>query len=224
MTEKENGFIIVKELVDRFTEHKVEYKKTDYGETATRREFIDPLFKALGWDIDNKNGLTESYKEVIHEDKIKIGGATKAPDYSFRLSGNEKLFFLEAKKPSIKIKDDIDPSYQVKRYGWNAKMSICVLTDFEEFSIYDCTKEPFPTDKPEKARLKYLTYDQYLSEWDFLWSVLSKEAAQVGGFNDFLKIVPNKKGSDTVDKKFLKSLDEWRTILAETISNENKFL
>ena len=224
MTEKENGFIIVKELVDRFTEHKVEYKKTDYGETATRREFIDPLFKALGWDIDNKNGLTESYKEVIHEDKIKIGGATKAPDYSFRLSGNEKLFFLEAKKPSIKIKDDIDPSYQVKRYGWNAKMSICVLTDFEEFSIYDCTKEPLPTDKPEKARLKYLTYDQYLSEWDFLWSVLSKEAAQVGGFSDFLKIVPNKKGSDTVDKKFLKSLDEWRTVLAETISNENKFL
>ncbi len=224
MTEKESGLIIVKELVDRFATNKLEYKKTESGETAARREFIDPLFKALGWDIDNKNGLTESYKEVIHEDKIKIGGATKAPDYSFRLPGKEKLFFLEAKKPSIKIKDDIDPSYQVKRYGWNAKMSICVLTDFEEFSIYDCTKEPLPTDKPEKARLKYLTFDQYESEWDFLWSVLSKEAAQVGGFSDFLKIVPNKKGSDTVDKKFLKSLDEWRTVLAETISKENKLL
>jgi len=224
MKDKEKGLLVIKDLVARFKSGQIEYKKNEYGETSTRREFIDPFFHALGWDIDNNNGLKEDYKEVIHEDKIKIGGATKAPDYSFRLPGKDKLFFLEAKKPSINIKDHIDPSYQVKRYGWNAKMTISILTDFEEFSIYDCTKEPFLTDKSDKSRLKYLTYDEYEKEWDFLWSVLSKEAAENGGFNEFLKIVPNKKGSDTVDKKFLKSLDEWRTILAETINRENTFL
>jgi len=34
-------------------------------------------------------GNAEAYCEVIHEDKLKIGGATKAPDYSFRLPGGK---------------------------------------------------------------------------------------------------------------------------------------
>ena len=224
MTNKELGLKKVLKLVERFKEHQIIYKKAEYNETQTRRDFIDPFFKALGWDIDNELGFSESYREVIHEDKIKISGGTKAPDYSFRLSGKEKLFFLEAKKPNINIKDHIDPAYQIKRYGWNAKMTVSVLTDFEELSIYDCTKEPNSQDSPAKARLNYTSYDLYEKEWDFLWNVLSKEAAQNGGFNEYLKKVPQKKGADTVDKKFLKSLDEWRTLLAETISKENKQL
>lgn len=224
MTNKEKGLKIVQELVSRFTEHSIAYKKVDYNETQTRRDFIDPFFTALGWDMDNKSGLGEDWREVIHEDKLKISGKTKAPDYSFRLSGKDKLFYVEAKKPFIKIKDDVDPAYQIKRYGWNAKMTVSVLTDFEELSIYDCTKEPNHNDKPQKSRLNYFTFDQYIEEWDFIWSVLSKEAAKDGRFHEFLGKVPQKKGTDTVDKRFLKSLDEWRTLLAETISKENKQL
>jgi len=29
---------------------------------------IDPLFEALGWDVANRQGFAEAYKEVIHED------------------------------------------------------------------------------------------------------------------------------------------------------------
>ena len=58
----------------------------------TRRDFIDPFFKSLGWDIDNEEGYAEAYREVIHEDKLKIEGALKAPDYSFRLVGGKRLF------------------------------------------------------------------------------------------------------------------------------------
>lgn len=224
MTDKEKGLQKIEDLVARFSEHLNSYKRADYNETQTRRDFIDPFFKALGWDIDNNNGLGESWREVIHEDKLKISGKTKAPDYSFRLPGKEKLFYVEAKKPFIKIKNDVDPAYQIKRYGWNAKMTVSVLTDFEELSIYDCTKEPNYNDKPHKARLNYITYDKYVEEWDFIWSILSKEAAADGRFHAFLSKVPQKKGTDTVDKRFLKSLDEWRTLLAETISKENKVL
>ncbi|MEN9444943.1 MAG: hypothetical protein RIS47_1834, partial [Bacteroidota bacterium] len=137
MTDKEKGIEIVKTLVERFNEQITSYKKSDYNETQTRRDFIDPFFKALGWDIDNNQGFAESYREVIHEDKVKVGGATKAPDYSFRLGGGKRLFFVEAKKPSIAIKDDIHPAYQVRRYGWSAKLNISIITDFEEFAIYD---------------------------------------------------------------------------------------
>ena len=104
---KEAAYNKITELVTRFSEQINSYKKSDYNETQTRRDFIDPFFKALGWDVDNEQGYAEAYREVIHEDRIKVGKATKAPDYSFRLSGGKRLFFVEAKKPSVVIKDDI---------------------------------------------------------------------------------------------------------------------
>ena len=224
MTNKEIGFKKVQELVTRFNEQLQSYKKSDYNETQTRRDFIDPFFKALGWDIDNEQGFAESYREVIHEDKVKVGKATKAPDYSFRLSGGQRLFFVEAKKPSILIKEDLQPAYQVRRYGWSAKLNVSVITDFEEFAIYDCTKKPNPTDKSSVARVKYITFNEYENEWDFLWNTFSKEAVLKGSFDKFIGSNANKKGTATVDKEFLISLDTWRTLLAETISKENKQL
>lgn len=69
------------DLIERFERNKETYRSQQYNETQARREFIDPLFAALGWDIDNRLGYAEAYKDVIHEDAIKIGGQTKAPDY-----------------------------------------------------------------------------------------------------------------------------------------------
>lgn len=224
MTQKEEAYNEIAELVERFSEQYDSYKKADYNETLTRRDFIDPFFKALGWDIDNKNGYAESYREVIHEDKIKVGKATKAPDYSFRLVGGKRLFFVEAKKPNVVVKDEIQPAYQVRRYGWSAKLPVSIITDFEEFAIYDCTKKPLPTDKASVARIKYLTYKDYLNEFDFLWDTFSKEKVLRGSFDKFVQGNLNKKGTATVDKEFLHSLDSWRTYLATSISRNNKQL
>jgi hypothetical protein len=78
---------IILDLVERFERNSEAYKSGNYNETQVRREFIDPMFKALGWDIDNEQGYAEAYKDVIHEDAIKVGEATKAPDYCFRIGG-----------------------------------------------------------------------------------------------------------------------------------------
>src|SRR5512136_1580388 len=96
------------ELVQRFDRNRDAYRSPHYNETQLRREFLDPFFKALGWDIDNEQGYAEAYKDVVHEDAIKVGEATKAPDYSFRIGGTRK-FFLEAKRPSVDIKNDVSP-------------------------------------------------------------------------------------------------------------------
>lgn len=212
----------IKSLVERFDEQKDFYRRADYNETQTRRDFIDPFWKALGWDIDNENGYAESYREVIHEDRVKVGNATKAPDYSFRLVGGKRLFFLEAKKPSVAIKDDVAPAYQVRRYGWSAKMPISVITDFEEFAIYDCTNKPKPTDKSSNGRIKYLTYDNYISEFDFIWDTFAKERVLKGSFDKYITSDKNKKGTSTVDNEFLQSLDKWRVELALNIALRNK--
>jgi len=129
------------ELMDRFDRNKEVYKSSQYNETQVRREFIDPFFQALGWDIANLSGYAEAYKDVVHEDSIKIDNKSKAPDYSFRVGGTRK-FFLEAKRPEVNLKESPKPAYQLRRYAWSAKLPLSILTDFEEFAVYDCRVKP----------------------------------------------------------------------------------
>jgi len=117
MFTKEEALKKISELTERFEDQVITYKKSDYNETLVRHDFINPFFKALGWDVDNSQGYFEAYREVILEERVKISGKSKAPDYSFRLPGGKKLFFVEAKKPSVVVKDDVQPAYQVRRYG-----------------------------------------------------------------------------------------------------------
>ena len=222
-TNKEEAQNKIEQLVERFREHVEEYKRNVYNEHQTRVDYINPFFKALGWDMDNEQGYAEAYREVIHEDKVKVGSSTKAPDYGFTLFGQRK-FFVDAKKPAINIKSDIAPAYQVRRYGWSAKVPISIVTDFEEFSIYDCTKKPKPTDKASIARIKYITYDQYLDKFDFLWDVFAKENLPKGRFDKYVQSDTRRKGTATVDDEFLKSIEQWRTYLATTIALRNKSL
>lgn len=80
------------ELVERFNTNCEAYRSGQYNETQLRREFIDPFFQLLGWDVNNEKGYAEAYKDVIHEDSIKIGGLTKSPHYCFRIGGVRKFF------------------------------------------------------------------------------------------------------------------------------------
>ena len=132
---------IVHELVAKFAEHQEQYKRGDYNETQLRRDFLDPLFAAMGWDIDNRKGYAEKFREVIHEDALRVELSVKAPDYCFRVGG-QRIFFVEAKKPVVNIKDDTAPAFQLRRYAWTAKLPLSILTDFEELAVYDCRIKP----------------------------------------------------------------------------------
>jgi len=136
----------VLELIERFERNLGAYKRPGYKEARVRVEFIGPFFEALGWDVHNRQGRGEHDKDVVYEDAIKVGGKTRAPDYSFRI-GQERKFFLEAKKPAISLIGDVGPAYQLRRYSWSVKLPLGVLTDFEEFAVYDCRQRPRPTDK-----------------------------------------------------------------------------
>ncbi|MEI2761464.1 MAG: DNA methyltransferase [Methanothrix soehngenii] len=208
------------ELVERFESNREAYKSGHYNETQVRREFVDPLFKALGWDIDNEQGFAEAYKDVIHEDAIKVGGTTRAPDYSFRIGGQRK-FFLETKKPSVDIKEDIHPAFQLRRYAWTAKLPLSILTDFEEFSVYDCTIKPDKKDKPSKGRILYLTCKDYLEQWDEIAAIFSKNAILKGSFDKYAPDKRGKRGTAQVDSAFLEEIAGWREILARNIALRN---
>jgi len=208
------------ELVERFDANLSAYKKGQYNETQLRREFIDPFFKELGWDVDNEQGFSEAYKDVVHEDAIKIGSATKAPDYCFRIGGTRK-FFLEAKKPTVNIREEIHPAYQLRRYAWSARLPLSILTDFEEFAVYDCRIRPHKTDKASKARILYLTFREYPERWEDIYAIFSKEAVLKGAFDRYVETTQGKRGTAEVDSEFLKEIEHWRELLARNIALRN---
>lgn len=183
----------IHQLVHRFRANLDSYKRGQYNETLTRIEFINPFFKALGWDMDNERGYAEAYKDVVHEDAIKVGGGTKAPDYGFRIGGARK-FFVEAKKPSVDVKGDPHPAYQLRRYAWSAKLPLSILTDFEEFAAYDCRTRPDKTDKSSTSRVLYVTFDQYAERWDEIAGVFSREAILRGAFDKYAEAKGGKRG------------------------------
>ena len=211
------------ELTDRFDYNLESYKKGQYNETQVRLEYINPLMEELGWDVTNKQGYAEAYKEVIHEDAVKVGGVTKAPDYCFRIGGTRK-FFLEAKKPSINIKQDTHPSYQLRRYAWSAKLPLSILTDFEEFAVYDCRIKPFKTDKASNARVMYLKFTDYKDNWDEIAGIFSHDAILKGSFDKYVESKKKKKGTAEVDTAFLEEIERWRELLARNIALRNPSL
>lgn len=208
------------ELVEKFDRNRDAYLSGKYNETQVRVEFIDPFFELLGWDVHNRQGYAEAYKDVYHEDAVKIGGATKAPDYSFRIGGTRK-FFLEAKKPSINIKDDTSPAYQLRRYAWSAKLPLSILTDFEELAVYDCRIKPALGDKASTARVQYIKYADYSDRWAEIQSVFSRDAVLKGSFDKYAESNKAKRGTAEVDAAFLKEMESWREILAKNLALRN---
>ncbi len=210
-------------LVKRFDEQKDSYLKSDseYGETEVRRDFIDPFFKELGWDMDNSNDYAQTYRDVIHEDKVLVGRTTKAPDYSFRIGGVRK-FFVEAKKPAVEVVAKSNAAFQIRRYGWSAKLPISILTNFEDLIVYDTTIQPEETDRAGVARIAYFHYKNYDRDWDEIADLFSKNAIQRGRLDKFL--AKPRKGIQTVDEAFLAEIEQWRERLAEDIYHNNRQL
>jgi len=214
---------VVVELVHRFTENRSDYLRPGYKEFQLRQEFLDPLLASLGWDMNNADGYAEAYKDVVHEDTIRIGGQAKAPDYCFRAGGTRK-FFVEAKKPAVRLKTDTAAAYQLRRYAWSAKLPLSILTDFDELAVYDCRVRPNPTDKASTARLLYLTADEYASRWDEIAAVFSREAVLRGSFDRYAIAITGRRGTAEVDATFLADIEAWREQLARNIALRNRHL
>ena len=210
----------VSELIQRYNDNRNSYRSEHYNEAQVRQEFLNPFFAALGWDVDNTQGFAEAYKDVVHEDSIKIGGVSKAPDYSFRVGGTRK-FFLEAKKPSVYLKLDKSAAFQLRRYAWSAKLPLSILTNFAEFAVYDCRLTPEKDDPASKGRLFYFTAPDYAEKWDEITDIFSKIAVLKGSFDRYAESSKGKRGTAEVDAAFLTDIENWRGLLARNLALRN---
>ncbi len=208
----------IKKLVQKYSENRTAYLKMDYNETQLRTDFLDPLFEMLGWDIKNYQGKSTNEREVLVEEALRedINSNAKKPDYTFRLFSQRK-FFLEAKKPHVKIDIDPEPAKQVRRYGFTAKLKISVLSNFEHLAIYDCSQKVEKDDSVVKSRIKFYHYTEYEDSFEEIQKLLSNEAVYTGKFDENWLGIESQLKLSCVDDLFLKQINEWRLILGKEI-------
>lgn len=213
---------LVTDLISRFERDLDYYKSERYNETLLRSDFLDPFFELLGWDIKNEQGKSTNEREVLLEEPLKADALsnTKKPDYTFRLF-SERKFFLEAKKPHVKIEVEDNPAKQVRRYGYTAGLQISVLSNFEYLNIYDTTIPVEENDSRDKGLIKSYHYSEYADKYEEIASLLGRESVYSGVFDKVWANIENNVEHKPVDMLFLEQINEWRLALANEIHKED---
>lgn len=208
---------LLENLVKKFRANETLYLDRDYPEADVRSQLIDPFFSALGWDMDDQiRKLGPKLCEVVREK----GDTPGRPDYNFRINGQTK-FFVEAKAPHVKL--DRKQILQAIRYARHAEaVSFAVLTDFQEFRLYDASLKP-DEQHPERSEIFSYRYDQYLTDKALgdLWQ-LSRDQVEAGSLDKLLKHDPaSRKRRIPLDEEFLADLTDWRGQLAKSAYKKN---
>ncbi|MDR9855633.1 N-6 DNA methylase [Paenibacillus sp. VCA1] len=209
----------LEKLVENFRKnlHTFKESKAKYNEHSTRIEYIDPLLELLGWDVKNKKGLPPGLREVIPENYSKQGSR---PDYTITVRGVKK-FFVEAKKPSVDLLNEQSPALQARSYGVSAGHYISVLTNFEYLLIYDTTVIPNEKDDPRVALLKVFHFEEYISKWDEIVSLIGRNTVYSAKFEENFKDFTKNRTVISIDQYFLTQINEWRILLANDLFNKN---
>jgi type I restriction-modification system DNA methylase subunit len=231
----ENSFESFREELTRLTAsfHKglASYRGEGYDEAALRNDFLNPFWRALGWDVENKEGLAQSLREVQIESRVHIAGRKKRADYLFRTGGLER-FVCEAKKPREELsKKD---AYQAQRYAFNLKLWVATLSNFEVMQLFVVGGKP-EQDSPWDI-CKQWHYADYVKNAEEIWGLFSRSNVASGSLEKYISNLPKRplKGKArqgwlialerirTVDAEFLDYVEEQRELLAADLVAENK--
>ncbi len=199
MTTPETAYSEIEKLVLKFKNTSARDRKA-MNEHATRQGFILPMFRALGWDIDNIN-------EVSPEEKVSRGFV----DFSFRLGGVPR-YFLETKRAD----EDLNSPQWVRQtidYAWTKSVTWALLSDFEGLIVFNAEAK---TENPFQARFLDFTLDTYLSKFEQLWwlsheqTALNRLDTEADKFGRINKRLP-------VSQELFTDLKRWRQMLFNDI-------
>lgn len=212
-------------LVSSFHTQIQHYKQSTYKESQLRNDYLNPLLKIFGWDVDNKSGKSQYLRDVLQEEELEIEEADrvtiKNPDYTLQVFGERKLF-IEAKKVAIDIETHPISAFQVRRYGWNGQLNLSVLTNFEKLIFYDCRVKPVSGDNSSICRYKIYTYTEYVDKFDEISSLLGYESVAGGSLDTVF--ASDEPSGVPFDEYFLIQINKWRQLLAQDIFVSNKEL
>lgn len=191
----------IQALIDTYEKSVSSGQFKKYTEEETKKDFILPLFEALGWEVYGK--------EVSAEEHIRSSGRV---DYGFYLNERPK-FYLEAKKLSADLHRE-DFARQSIRYAWNRGVTWAVLTDFESIKVFNA--QVIDKDLGDKLFFE-ISHTQYLERFDQLW-LLSKEAFGKDLLDKEAEKFGKKLQKISITALLYKDLDKCREILTKTFS------
>ncbi|MCI6465224.1 MAG: Eco57I restriction-modification methylase domain-containing protein [Faecalicatena sp.] len=182
--------------------------KNAYNEQNCRDEYISPFLECLGWDVQNTKGTLPQYQEVVSE---RYSNSAERPDYTLTLNGVSRLF-VEAKKPGVDITVDAEPAMQTRRYGWNAKHRLSVLTNFEYLLIYDTTNKPEAGEGASASLFRKYHYEEYVEHFEEIYDLISRESVYSGRYDEYVEqqFPGAQKYQTEIDGTFLNQINDWR--------------
>ena len=194
----------IQKLLEKYAEVEKEGRISKYNEEMTKKDFILPLFDALGWK-------TADSREVTAEEKI----SKQRVDYGFRINGISK-FFLEAKS----LKEDLDnPKFfeQAVSYAWHKGCTWAVLTNFARVKILNAEW---------RARNYLQSHFMTLEHWEFIKRfedllLLSKESFEKDKLDQLAVRYGKKTKKESVDKQLLNDFTRFRDLLSKNITKLN---
>ena len=223
---REEAKLRLTKLVQRYqlVRNELIASSSGYNETQLRNDFLNEFLRLLGWDVDNNLGLPQHLREVIHEAHVKIQDGqsitSKTPDYALCVGGERKLF-IEAKKPSVRIEVAKEPAFQIRRYGWNAKMTVSILSNFEKLAIYDCRYPPNVEDQATVARILLFDYTEYVERFNELHNFLSRDSVFDGSSEGLIVSDAIDINKQLFDAYFLNQIETWRELIAVDLAANN---
>jgi hypothetical protein len=174
-------------LVDAFHKNSSQHKAEGYVETSLRNDFLNPLWRALGWDIENRAGLPQPLRDVQLETRVNIGGKQKRADYIFRTDGIDR-FVCEAKKPTEELTRR--SAYQAQRYAFNLKLLIATLCNFERLQVFVVGGRP-DQDSPWDI-CKEWHYSEYNDKADEIWNLFARQNVASNALDKFVASFPKR--------------------------------
>jgi type I restriction-modification system DNA methylase subunit len=195
----------IEKLVAKYNKIVEDNRVKTYNEEMTKKDFILPLFRALGWNVEDS-------REVTAEEKISKGRV----DYGFRIDGISK-FFLEAKS----LKADLDNEKffeQAISYAWHKGCTWAILTDFEAVKILNAE---WKAANYLQSHFTTITYDDFLGRFDELW-LLSKESFEKGLLDKKAEKWGKKTKKASIDEQLLEDFTRYRRLLTKSITKLNQ--
>lgn len=222
---KSNYSEALNNLVRLYYADKEKYESRDYLEAQVRIDFIDKIWKILGWNVSN-DGLNYDMREVVVESNIN----NKRVDYEFRLN-SKATFLVEAKKP-IENLDKKDNIFQAKSYAFSSIIPFVFVTNFQRIKLYLINSKPNYNQVNEDLIWEW-DIEQSVEGLEFLWQNFSKSEVEKGSLQKLYRLyVKTSKSlgleflypesSSLLDEEFVKDTNIWRMQLAEAIYINNK--
>ncbi|KKU91757.1 MAG: hypothetical protein UY23_C0001G0363 [Candidatus Jorgensenbacteria bacterium GW2011_GWA1_48_11] len=190
----------IADLIQKYERAKQSGLVKKYSEEETKKDFILPLFEALGWDVREKREV--SAEEKISGDRV---------DYGFYIDGHIK-FYLEAKPLRADIHKE-EYAKQAIKYSWNKGVTWAVLTDFESLIVFNT--QDVKASLASKLLFE-IPYSEYLERFDQL-SLLSRESFKENSIDDWAEKNGKKFQKVPITALLYNDLNECREMLTKSL-------